>query len=85
MERSNTVFGLARQYVELRWAGMSQRGRVLTVVAMMLASFGTVSAARMALGGCCASSCAARRAHAAEMAAAAAATGETGTSCSHAH
>ena len=94
MERPQSIFGLTKHLVTTRWQALSARGRIVTLAALMLASFTTVAAARMAMGGaCCGHSCAARRAHmeGAEIVPAdgettvAAGTAPAGSGCPNAH
>lgn len=64
MDRPQSIFGLTKHLVTLRWQALSPRGRLLTLAAGMLAMIGVVAAVKAATcsGGCCAHSCASRRA-----------------------
>ena len=90
MERPNTVTGLAAHLVRTRWQALSPRGRVAATLVAGAMALGGVSAARMAMGGCCASSCASMRAaHEAamvhEVPAADLSASAGATECPHAH
>lgn len=65
MERPQSIFGLTKHLVTVRWQALSPRGRLLSLAALVFAAVGAVAVAKAAMcsgGGCCASSCASRRA-----------------------
>lgn len=78
MERSQSVFGLVKQLVMVRWQALSPRGRMgAVVVSLGLAGAAAVGAHAMTgQHACCAGGCPAARARAEAAAAAADGSGE---------